>query len=105
MKKMSITLAISMAALALFVRNDTLPLQSAAASQDDVSRFIAHPSHCDQLLGKGFGGDTPHPDMHTALEAALDATGLPADQAIRQINARCNERLSASERISRNPGS
>lgn len=89
----------------MFVLNDKLPFQSASASQDDVSRFINHPGHCGQLLGRGLGGDTPHPDMHTALEAALDATGLAAAQAIRQINARCSERLSASERISRNPGS
>ena len=100
-----IFILLFLASLTYVVAGGTLPLQSAASSQDDVSRFIAHPSHCDQLLGKGLGGDTPHPDMHTALEAALDATGLQADQAIRQINARCSERPSASERISHNSGS
>lgn len=96
MKKLFTVLALSVVTLALFMFDDKLSLQRASASQDDASRFIEHSSHCGQLLGKGLGGDTPHPDMHVALEAALDAIRLPADQAIGQINNRCRERVSSS---------
>lgn len=104
MKKLFTALFLFAGALALFVLNDTLPLPSVAASQDAVSRFVNHPSHCDQLLGQGLGGDTANPAMHTALEAALDATRLPADQAIGRINNQCKERAGELERLFRNAG-
>jgi hypothetical protein len=104
MNKISIALALVLAALAFWTQDEASLFQSAAASMDAASSFVVHPARCAQLLGHELHDDGLPPIFHADLEAALDATGLPSEPAMAQVGARCLQRLGQLDRTRQKAG-
>ena len=95
MKKLSVSVALVVMALTAQAQDSAVINKSDLNTTSAVSRFVQHPYNCQQMLGGGNDGDLLPASFSVAQNASLNDSGIPAEQTLALIQARCVQQVSA----------